>query len=166
MNLPSPRVLWTLAALACGATVALSLGLTAALGLHPCHLCIFQRLLFMLLTALFGVTAWHWPRPIGSFAAVLSLPVSASGVAAAAYQSWLQAQPTGNVSCTAGDPGLIEQLVEWLGQRLPDLFLATGFCENAELQIVGLSLANWALVAQTSALIVAASALWARHRAS
>ncbi|MCU0768195.1 MAG: disulfide bond formation protein B [Burkholderiaceae bacterium] len=165
MNLPSPRVLWTLAAIACGATVALSLGLTAALGLHPCHLCIFQRLLFMILTVLFGVTAWYWPRRAGVLAVLLSLPVSASGVVAAAYQSWLQAQPTGSISCTAGDPGLIEQLVEWLGQRLPDLFLATGFCENAELSILGLSLANWALVAQTCALVVAAWALWARRRA-
>ena len=166
MTMPSPRRLWTLAALACAATVALSLGLTAALGLHPCHLCIFQRLLFMILTVLFGLTAWYWPRLIGSFAALLSMPVSASGVAAAAYQSLLQAQPAGSVSCTAGDPGVIEQLVEWLGQRLPDLFLATGFCENAELWILGLSLANWALVAQTGALVVATAALWARHRAS
>jgi len=163
MNLRSPRVLWTL--LTCAATVALSLGLTAVLGLHPCHLCIFQRLLFMGLTVLFGVAAWYWPQLAGWSAALLSLPVSASGVAAATYQSWLQAQPTGNASCTAGDPGLIEQLVEWLGQRLPDLFLATGFCENAELWIMGLSLANWALVAQTCALVVAAWALWARRRA-
>ena len=166
MNLRSPRALWTLLAFGCGTTVALSLGLTAALGLYPCHLCIFQRLLFMVLTVLFGVTAWYWPRLAGSFAALLSLPVSGSGVAAASYQSWLQAQPAGSVSCVAGDPGLIEQLVEWLGQRVPELFLATGFCESAELRITGLTLANWALVAQTGALALAAWALWERRRAA
>jgi disulfide bond formation protein DsbB len=166
MNLRSHRVLWSLLALGCAATVALSLGLTAVFGLHPCHLCIFQRLLFMILTVLFGVAAWSWSRPVGWFAALLSLPVSGSGVAAAAYQSWLQAQPPGDVSCVAGDPGLIEQLVEWLGQRVPELFLATGFCENAELWIIGLSLANWALVTQTGALVLAAWAVWERRRAA
>jgi disulfide bond formation protein DsbB len=62
----------------------------------------------------------------------------------------------------AGEPSQIERLVEWLGQLQPELFLATGFCEEAELSILGLSLANWALVS-FSAFLVAAG--WALFRA-
>jgi disulfide bond formation protein DsbB len=71
-------------------------------------------------------------------------------------------QPPGSISCMAGEPSQIERLVEWLGQLQPELFLATGFCEEAELSILGLSLANWALVS-FSAFLVAAG--WALFRA-
>jgi disulfide bond formation protein DsbB len=133
--------------------------LTAALGLHPCHLCIFQRVLFMTLAVLGGLAAWHWRRLGGFLAGLVCLPVFAGGIAAAGYQSWLQGQPAGSASCVAGDPTLIEQFVEWLGKLQPDLFLATGFCENSELSIVGLSLANWALVAHLAFLVFALLAL-------
>lgn len=155
----SPRLLWSALALGCAALVVGSIGLTAWLSLHPCHLCIFQRLLFMILVLIGGVAAWQVSQPIGRWAGMLSLPVAASGVAVATYQSWLQAQPPGTVSCSAGQPGLIEQFVEWLGERLPQLFMATGFCEEAELWIFGLSLANWALVAFGASLAVATCAL-------
>jgi protein dithiol:quinone oxidoreductase len=46
----------------------------------------------------------------------------------------------------AGTPGLLERWVEWLGQQAPTLFMATGFCEDEGLSILGLSLANWALI--------------------
>lgn len=117
----------------------------------------------MILMVLFAAAAWAWPGVAGVIAALLSLPASASGIAAAAYQSWLQAQQSGSVSCTGGDRGLIEQAVEWLGRLVPDLFLATGFCENAEYWILGLSLANWALVAQAGAFVLAAWMLLRRH---
>jgi disulfide bond formation protein DsbB len=52
--------------------------------------------------------------------------------------------------------------VEWLGQLQPELFLATGFCEEAELSILSLSLANWALVSFSAFLVVAG---WALFRA-
>jgi disulfide bond formation protein DsbB len=81
----------------------------------------------------------------------------------ATYQSWLQAQPPGSISCVGGEPGLIERLVEWLGQQLPELFLATGFCEEAELSILGLSLANWALLSFAAFFLIA---LWALFKSS
>ncbi|MFN3595234.1 MAG: disulfide bond formation protein B [Thiobacillaceae bacterium] len=89
---------------------------------------------------------------------MLTLPLSALGGGVAAYQSWLQMQSPGSISCVGGEPGLIERLVEWLGQRVPELFLATGFCEEKELVILGLSLANWALIAFACFFILA---LWA-----
>jgi disulfide bond formation protein DsbB len=55
--------------------------------------------------------------------------------------------------------------VEWLGQQMPALFLATGFCEDKELTILGLSLANWALAAFAACLAAAGWALWRSRRA-
>lgn len=88
----------------------------------------------------------------------MTLPLSALGMGVATYQSWLQAQPPGSISCVGGEQGLVERLVDWLGQRMPELFLATGFCEESELSILGLSLANWAMVSFAAFLILA---LWA-----
>jgi disulfide bond formation protein DsbB len=50
--------------------------------------------------------------------------------------------------------------VEWLAMQVPELFLATGFCEKAELSILGLTLANWALLIFTAFLVVALRALF------
>lgn len=160
------RSIWILLALI-GAFVALtSLILTPWFDLDPCHLCIFQRLLFMLL-ALVATLAALTDTPGGSrLAARLSgiafLMLSATGSGIALYQSWLQWQPPNAVSCVGGPLGPIERLVEWLGQQVPSLFLASGFCEDRELVILGLSLANWAVVVFVLAFALAAWTL-VRH---
>ncbi len=162
MSFPTPRLIWSIIATGCFGLVAASLLLTAWLDLHPCHLCIFQRLLFMSLAGLALLAAWLSPRPAARWAGLASLPFSVTGIAVASYQSWLQAQPPGSISCMAGQPSLIERLVEWLGQQQPTLFLATGFCEEAEWGILGLSLANLAWLAFVACL---AAAIWALFRA-
>jgi disulfide bond formation protein DsbB len=168
MRLPllTPRWLWILLAIGCFALVAGSFILTVWMNLHPCHLCIFQRLLFMLLVLVGLLAAWRAHRSSGRFAGLLAVPIASGGIGVASYQSWLQAQPPGSISCMAGDPGLIERLVEWLGQQFPALFLATGFCEEAELRLLHMTLANWALVAFIACLFAAAWALWLTRRNS
>ena len=161
MTAPSSRPLWLFLGLAAAGLVAGSLILTAWLDLHPCHLCIFQRLLFMGLAGL-GLLAGLLTGLARRVAGVLTLPLSALGIGVAAYQSWLQAQPPASISCVGGEPGVIERLVEWLGQELPELFLASGFCEEEELVILGLSLANWALVAFAFFFVLALWALFKR----
>lgn len=148
-----PRLLWFILAGATAGIAILSLILTLALDLEPCHLCIFQRLVFMLLAILATLTAllWrpgrrrHWP-PALSFLAFATL-----GAGVAAYQSWLQWQASNpNPLSCGGSLGPLEQLVEWLGQQLPLLFLATGACEDRQWILLGLSLANWSLIAFVS----------------
>lgn len=136
-----------------------SLVLTALLDLHPCHLCIFQRLLFIKLGVL-GIATYALRGVAQRITGDLAILVAGVGIGVSSYQSWLEAQPTGTASCTFGEPSLIEQLVEWLGQLAPSLFLATGFCEEPELHILGLSLANLALASFLSILLVAGTA-WA-----
>lgn len=74
MSRLQPRLLWLVLALAAAGLVAGSLVLTAWLDLHPCHLCIFQRLLLMVITLL-GLAAFilggGWQRLAG-----LSLVIS------------------------------------------------------------------------------------------
>lgn len=164
MYQPKPIHIWLAIALVSAGLVVGSLVLTGWLDLHPCHLCIFQRLLFMLIAGL-ALVALVLTRPLaravtGALVAVLA----AVGLWAAIYQSWLQRQPPDAVSCIGGQPGLIERLVEWLGQQAPALFLATGFCEEEELAILGLSLANWAAVSFAAVLLAAAWALWLQRR--
>ena len=71
-----------------------------------------------------------------------------------------------NRSCIGGQPGPIEQMVEWLGQQVHTLFLASGFCEDTELVILGMSLANMAFVLLVAALATVVWALWRGWRPS
>jgi disulfide bond formation protein DsbB len=153
--IPAPRPLWLILAATCFGLAAGSLVLTAWLDLHPCHLCIAQRLLYLLLAPLFLAAGLLSPRPVARWTGLLALPFAAGGLAIAVYQSWLQMQPAGSVTCMSGDPGLIERLVEWLAHISPELFMATGFCEQVELKIVGLSLANWSALGFTACLVLA-----------
>lgn len=153
-------ILWLALAAGSAALVVASLVLTARLDLHPCHLCIFQRLLFMLIAALALVSALPAPSLAKRLAGGSVIGLGSLGVGVAAYQSWLQVQPPDMVSCVGGQPGFIERVVEWLGQQAPALFLATGFCEEEELVILGLSLANWAAVSFAAVVLAAAAALW------
>lgn len=57
----APRWIWRALGAASAGLAAASLLLTAWLDLHPCHLCIFQRLLFMLLAVL-STLAFHAGR--------------------------------------------------------------------------------------------------------
>jgi disulfide bond formation protein DsbB len=152
-----------LALVSAGAVIA-SFGLTAWLDLSPCYLCIVQRTLFMVLTLLAALAALG--RTLAWVAGPLFVLGCAAGIGAASYQSWLQLQPPDSVSCVGGQPGIIERVVEWLTQLSPALFLATGFCEDEGFLILGLSLANWALLIFAAGLAAALWALWRSRRAN
>ena len=154
-----PRTIWLAVAAGSAMLTLTSLGLTAWLNLQPCHLCIFQRLLFMLIAVLALAAALRPPALVKWLAAGSLIGLAGLGLGVAIYQSWLQVQPPDAVSCVGGQPGLIERLVEWLGQQSPALFLATGFCEEEALVILGLSLANWAALSFAAVLLAAVLAL-------
>lgn len=158
MKLLNVRYIWLAVAAVCAGLVAASFVLATWFDLHPCPLCIFQRLLFMVLSGLALAAFLGSRRPAGQAAGVLSLLTAVSGAAVAAYQVWLQAQPAAMFTCGGANPNLIERFVDWLGQILPSLFLATGICGDKELLILGYSLAVWSL----AAFVAGASAcIWA-----
>ncbi len=159
------RLVWmALAAISAAAALA-SLGLTDWLGHECCYLCVFQRLLFIamavlaLLAAIPVASRWRWAP------AVLVLALAAHGVFFAAFQSWLQFQPPDTFSWVGGLLELIERWVEWLGQQVPAQFLATGVCTDPGVVMLGLSVANWALVVFAACLVVATGTLVHERRA-
>ncbi len=156
------KTLWLAIGLIAMSLAASSFVLTAWLDLHPCYLCIFQRLLFMLL-AVFGLlAATGFGEKLWGGLVILLASV---GTATAGYQTWLQLQPPGSASCAGSNPNLIEQLVYFLSDNIPSLFEVSGLCEDEELVILGLSLANWALVSFLAAVIAAVWALRLRKSA-
>lgn len=130
--------------LGCFGLVGFGLELQAMLHLAPCPLCIFQRLLYLVVgvVALAGVLL-----PVGRrFWASLIGALSMLGIGVAAYQTWMQAFPELANECSYSNPNLIERLVDWLGMQYPPLFLATGFCTSKEWVFLGLSMANWSVL--------------------
>jgi disulfide bond formation protein DsbB len=145
MTLPATRAWWLLIAGGSALLALASILLTAWLALQPCHLCIFQRLLNMLMAPLALIAAFSTGLGRRITGALVALTAFA-GTVTATYQTWLQLQPAGSVSCVGAEMGPIERLVEWLGMQQPMLFMATGFCEDEGLVILGLALAQWALI--------------------
>ncbi len=129
--------------------VALVLGgviLAQTLNLAACPLCILQRMLYLLLgaEALFAWTLVRNPLPT-RLAALLMAATALTGVGIAAYQTWLQRFAKG-VSCTADQPWW-EAFVNWAGSQWPLLFEASGLCSEAGWKFLGLSIAEWSLIA-------------------
>jgi len=150
------------AALALGVfgLVAVGMELQHLLRLAPCPLCIFQRLLYLVigLVALAGVLL-----PGGNLLwSALIAALAAGGVAVAGYQTWMQAFPLLATECGYSDPNAIERLVDWLGMEWPSLFLATGFCTSREWEFLALSMANWSLLIFAGIIGYAALLFWRR----
>jgi len=137
----SPRmILLLLAAAAVGLTLA-GWAIGEIMRLQPCPLCIFQRLLFLLI-AMLALAGALLPAAARASSILLAV-VAAGGAATAAYQSWLQYLPQEGLECGFGEPTLIERIVDWLGALWPQMFLATGFCSSKDWILLGLSMANW-----------------------
>lgn len=157
---PTARLLWTLLALGGLGLAAGSLILTAWMDLYPCSLCIFQRTLFIVIGLLALAAAWLGARRTALIPGVGVLLCAAAGLGIATYQVWLQALPPGTATCGGGPLGFIDNLVFWMGEQVPFLFLATGLCDEAGPPILGLSLARWAQIGFTATLAWALWALW------
>ncbi len=130
--------------------------------IQPCYLCNFQRFLYMALIVfgLGGVLLNGWPR----FWAALYGATALGGVAAAAYQSWMQYAPQSVVECGIGERTLIEQFVDWLGMQWPQMFMVTGFCTSRDWVFLGLSLANWSALCFLGLAAIAGWVLLHRRR--
>ncbi len=131
-------------ALACFGLVAVGLELQALYRLAPCPLCIFQRLLYLVIGAL-GLLGFALPQGRLLWAG-LGSGLALGGFAVAAYQTWMQAFPELATECGYADPNAIERLVDWLGMQYPGMFLATGFCTSRDWELLGMSMANWSLL--------------------
>lgn len=156
-GLLAPRSLVAATGLASIGLVGGGVVLAQTMNLAACPLCILQRMLYLLL-ALEALLAWPLARSPGliRIGAAVMAATAATGAGIAAYQTWLQRFAKG-VSCTADQPWW-EGFVNWAGSQWPLLFEASGLCSEAGWKFLGLSIAEWSLVAfvsMTAAMLVA-----------
>ncbi len=130
--------------LGCLGLVAIGMELQHMLKLAPCPLCIFQRLLYIVI-GLLGLLGGLWAAGRLLLAALVS-GLGLLGFGVAAYQTWMQAFPELATECSYTDPNMIDRLVDWLGMQWPSLFLATGFCTSRDWTLLGMSMANWSVL--------------------
>ncbi|WP_186453868.1 disulfide bond formation protein B [Denitratisoma sp. DHT3] len=116
------------------------------LHLAACPLCILQRMLYLML-GLAALSAWVGARSAAAqrCAALALTLVALGGSYVAGYQSYIQRIPD-TAGCTAGSPWW-EELVYWAGEKVPALFLSSGLCTDPGFKLLGLSLAEYSLMA-------------------
>jgi disulfide bond formation protein DsbB len=158
----APRGLFAATGLAALGLVGGGLILAHTMNLAACPLCILQRMLYLLL-ALEAIAAWlltgstparTLPRRLAAF---VMAATASTGVVIASYQTWLQRFAKG-ASCTADQPWW-EHFVNWAGSQWPLMFEASGLCSEAGWKFLGLSIAEWSLIAFTSMTIAMLAAM-------
>jgi protein dithiol:quinone oxidoreductase len=152
------------------ASVVISLGLFcggialgALLHLAACPLCIIQRMLYLLfgVVTLIGL-AFHRPSVGCVVARVLMVAVGGTGTFVAGYQTWIQHFPPG-IGCAANSPWW-ENFVYWAGEKIPLFFQAGGVCEDSSWKFLGLTIAEYSLLAFSSLTVLALIVLLRRSR--
>jgi disulfide bond formation protein DsbB len=125
--------------------------------LNPCPLCIFQRILYIVIGFMaLGAAAASGGLRTGF--AVLGIAAAAGGLATALYQTYMQMFPGAVAECNFAEPNLIESLVFWLGDKWEFMFLATGMCGARDWTFLGFSMANWSIPCFT---VFGAMLVWA-----
>lgn len=117
-RLPTDRVRSLLAGATIVAAVATagSLYLSVGLGLAPCELCWYQRILMYPLVVVLGVAAYEKRARVY----LTALPLAVLGTLVAAYHSWLQLS-AGDGLCTTGGCATVQLRVH--GLTIPNLSL-------------------------------------------
>jgi protein dithiol:quinone oxidoreductase len=142
---PAPRLVFLAVFLACAGLLAIALYLQEQKGLDPCPMCILQRYAFTAIGLTALVAAVHGPRGIGvKVYALLALVFTLVGGGTAIRQSWLQHNPPRSQSCGTDLEFLLENFP--LAQALPKIFAGSGDCAAVHWRLLGLSIAEWALV--------------------
>lgn len=128
----------------CLALIGGALYMQIVLGEAPCPLCILQRyaLLFIAIFAFIGA-AMPGRRSVTLFETLVTFSALA-GIAAAGRHAWVLAYP--DVSCGIDT---LQPIVDGLplASIFPTVFQVSGFCSTPYPPVLGLSLAQWALLA-------------------
>ena len=161
MRLPS-RLFFATVFVACAALLGIALYLQEEVGLEPCPMCILQRYAFTAIGLVALVGAIHGPRgtALKVYAALLVLLAIAGG-GVATRQSYIQHYPPVTSSCGTDLEFLVNAFP--ISQALPKIFAGTGDCAAVHWRLLGLSIAEWALV--WFVLFVVASVWFALRRA-
>lgn len=131
---------------ACAALIGFAIFSQLQWGLEPCPLCIFQRIAFAAVGAVFLLAALHAPRRlVGRRAYGLSAFLAAAvGIGIAGRHVWLQLYPPPMPAC--GPP--LEFLRETMSTTsvIRKVLTGTGDCGNVDWTFLGLSMPAWSLL--------------------
>lgn len=140
----------------CLGLIVLALILQHVEGIEPCPLCILQRYAFVLcgLLALLGGlhNSQGFMRRLYAFATFAS---SIAGGGVSIRQIWLQHNPPVSTVCGPDLQYLIGHFP--LSHALPMLFQGAGDCSKVDWTLLGLSIAEWALLGFA---LIAMISLW------
>ncbi|MDP1671931.1 MAG: disulfide bond formation protein B [Burkholderiales bacterium] len=130
----------------CAGLLGFGLYLQHVDGQDPCPLCIFQRVAFIALGAVYLVAAIHGPGRTGAVVyAVLGAICAATGAGLAARHVWLQSLPADQVpACGPGLAYMMEQFP--LMRMLQSVLSGSGECAEADWRFLGLTIAGWSLL--------------------
>ena len=159
---PSFRASFLLGFLACAGLIGFALFSQFQWGLEPCPLCIFQRVAFAALGAVFLLGALHAPRGRAGRVGwgVLALLAALVGTLVAGNHVRLQMLPADQVP--ACGPGL-DYMMEMLPVTgvIQKVMTGSGECADVDWAFLGLSMPAWSLV---WFLLLGGWAAWAAFR--
>ncbi len=115
-------------------------------GLQPCNMCLLQRLAVAAVGVVFLLATIHHPRTWMArvYALLLGL-CAAAGVALAARQVWMQAQPMGSLPSCGADVYTLFDLLP-VHQVVLTVWNGGGECQAVTWSRWGLSMAGWVLL--------------------
>lgn len=154
--------------LVCAALLATALVMQHVLGLEPCPLCIFQRVLVIALGGVMLVAALHDPGLVGRrIYGVLIAVLGVLGLVVAGRHVWLQNLPADQVpECGPGLEYMLEAFP--LTEALSLVFRGSGECAEVQWVFLGLTIPGWTLVAFAGftvfGLLLVTTRLWSAPR--
>jgi protein dithiol:quinone oxidoreductase len=133
--------------LACAALIGYALYAQYGMGLEPCPLCILQRVAVIAAGVLFLLAFLHNPADRGARVYGVLIDITAlAGIAVAARQMWIIAQPPGAVAeCGASLDYMMAVLP--LHEVLAKVLTGSGECAKVDWQFLGLNMPTWVLMA-------------------
>jgi protein dithiol:quinone oxidoreductase len=161
-----PRLGYAIGFLVCAGLIAFALYLQYFGGQDPCPLCILQRVVFMVLMALFLLAALHGPKRTGAMVyGGLLMTAALIGGAIASRHVWLQNLPKDRIpEC---GPGLEYMLRKYSPFRvLEKVLTGSGECAESSWSFLGLTIAGWSLVWFVILGVFAAWLAWLAFRKS
>ena len=144
MRSPS-RLFFAAVFVACAALLGIALYLQEEVGLEPCPMCILQRYAFTAIGLVALAAAIHGPRgrALKGYGALLILLAIAGG-GVAVRQSYIQHFPPLISSCGTDLDFLVNTFP--ISQALPKIFSGSADCAAVHWRLLGMSIAEWALV--------------------
>jgi len=144
---PSPRTVNVLIAFGCAGLIVTALVLQQKLGLHPCPLCITQRICVMVVGLVALVAAVHNPvSKTGLRVYALLQSVGAlAGIGVAGRHVWIQSLPEDQVpACGPGLKFMFDNFPFMDALKL--LLKGDGNCAVVDWTFLGLSIPAWVLI--------------------